>query len=280
MASLTVESTSTGSATTTTSVTATKPSGLAVGDLMVAVMYADGSSWNIASGWTDVQTHNSGSSAISIQRKIADSSDVSASNFTFTVGASQDELQLVIFRISNVDATNTIPDSNGTAVSNIQSNPLTYTVDTDPGTDNCLIIYAIGLTGGVSVSGITTTPSASVTTVLDAESAVFAFSVGYQIQTVETQVTSFQATFGDDSGPVAGYANVVVRPNHPSSGTTALFEPDTVFIAPTASSGTTGTTTFLEPDTELLNTSGSATAPTQWTNETKPSTTWTNENKL
>lgn len=280
MASLTVESTSTGSATTDTDVTATKPTGLAVGDLMVAVMYANGSSWNIASGWTDVETHNSGAAAISIQRKIADSSDVLASDFTFSLNSSQDELQLVIFRISNVDATNTVPDSNGVAVANVQSNPLTYTVNTDPGTDNCLIIYAIGLTGGTTVSGITTTPSASVTTVLDAESAVFAFSVGYQIQTVETQVTAFRATFGNDSGPRAGYANVVVRPNHPSSGTTELFEPDIEFIAPTASSGTTGTNTLLEPNTELLTTSGSGNSPTKWTNEADVSTDWTNESSL
>jgi len=66
-------------------ITITKPTGLAVGDLMVAVLGAFSASaeWTTPSNWDVIYDTVAGTSAIGIYYKVADSADVAASNFTF-----------------------------------------------------------------------------------------------------------------------------------------------------------------------------------------------------
>lgn len=104
----TISAVATASSTT---VTITKPTGLAVGDLMVAFLNATGNTssglgtWTQLSGWTALTTnnwyHTSGNVAITnvAQYKIADSGDVAASNFTFTYSSST-SLSGAIYRIT------------------------------------------------------------------------------------------------------------------------------------------------------------------------------------
>lgn len=77
-------------ANATTSVV-TKPTGLAVGDLMIAQFSADSTAYTYtpASGFTLIDTITGGANRMSkIYYKVADSSDVAASNFTFTISSS------------------------------------------------------------------------------------------------------------------------------------------------------------------------------------------------
>lgn len=67
----------------------TKPSGLAVGDTMVAGIFFnndDTGSGSIATpaGWTQVSTDGNTAFSLKVFTKLADSADVAASNFTFT----------------------------------------------------------------------------------------------------------------------------------------------------------------------------------------------------
>lgn len=92
------------SKSTSSSGTLTKPTGLAVGDLMVAVLFNTGSAtWDTLTGWTAVgtaqDTIENGIARVSVQAKIAEASDVSATDFTFTGGATQHKTQL--FRITS-----------------------------------------------------------------------------------------------------------------------------------------------------------------------------------
>lgn len=95
-----IESTSTinfvDKSSTGSTLTITKPTGLSVGDYLIAHLsfVADSGSpgtWNTPSGWTSLlsyrQSTNGNSDAqFDVFYKVADSSDVSASNFTFTSG--------------------------------------------------------------------------------------------------------------------------------------------------------------------------------------------------
>lgn len=138
-----------GSAGTT--LTITKPTSLAVGDLMLAVLsVGNTTAWTTLSGWTAV-----GSTVISsnfptrmnLMAKIADSGDTAASNFTFTGGASGEPKMGVIYRITGnfagsstptdfmvVDTDNSVTPSGGT---------VTFPGGVTPLAASALLVFAI-----------------------------------------------------------------------------------------------------------------------------------------
>ncbi len=72
-------------------VTLNKPSGLQVGDLMIAMLIHNNSSgvtWTQLTGWTEVLDSATAIPSLAIQWKIATSADVSASTFTFNSSTS------------------------------------------------------------------------------------------------------------------------------------------------------------------------------------------------
>lgn len=77
-----------GTFTTSTSLTITKPTSLAVGDLMVARIVAETalvSDLVLPSGWSEIGSIDDGARVMRVMNKIADSADVAATNFTFSV---------------------------------------------------------------------------------------------------------------------------------------------------------------------------------------------------
>jgi hypothetical protein len=93
--------TNTGS---TNSITVTKPAGLQVGDLMIVnLMIADNGTINTPSGWSGVTGLNpweagSGSTRAYLWYKVANSTDVAASNFTFTTLNEQQAIGISAYR--------------------------------------------------------------------------------------------------------------------------------------------------------------------------------------
>lgn len=70
------------------SVVITKPTGLALGDLMLAgVFHNNGTSWDVPAGWTSIASLVGVSEGYSLRvfAKLATSDDVAATNFTFTI---------------------------------------------------------------------------------------------------------------------------------------------------------------------------------------------------
>jgi len=293
MATLNVESISTTDIiNVANTLTITKPTGLEVGDLMVAYLglWSGGSaSWNTLSGWTEIAdvegTEGAGEDpCIAVQVKIADSGDVAASNFTFTHGLGTLASGGCILRVSNPDAVN-IPGDFETSYSAVNTSSISFSVSLDPGTDDCLVIYGIACmktSSAITLGAITTTPSQTITNAYnDSFSNVDyqAMRVGYNIQTAQTAVTAYASTASDVSVNHVGVV-VAIRPNHPSSGTVSLLDTTTDFYAPTASADTNGSATLLETDTTIQEPTGKGNSPTQWTNEADTDTTWTNEASL
>ena len=88
-----------------TPLTITKPTSLAVGDLMIAFLYGGRNigNWTTLAGWTLIGacTTTDGTDAnLTVQAKIADSSDVAASNFTFTPNGAHGEKFGILTRIT------------------------------------------------------------------------------------------------------------------------------------------------------------------------------------
>ncbi len=123
--------TATTATSTTTSVTVAKPTGLAVGDLLIATInQADNDDNSLSdatsTGWQLVggaKFYTSGSNEWwgTVLYKIATSSDVSASNFTFQGDSDANDMQASIIAFSGVDQTNPI-DIAGTFTSSTDNN--------------------------------------------------------------------------------------------------------------------------------------------------------------
>lgn len=112
---LVVESYSSGTATSSNNVTVTKPTGVTAGDLLVIIGNSSSSSF-ACSGFTSGDTWlYDGGGAVSdcevrLLYRIADSSDVSASNYTVTGDSSNNGI-VVMFRISGWSSGNPIYQS-------------------------------------------------------------------------------------------------------------------------------------------------------------------------
>jgi len=127
-----------------TSLTITKPTGLAVGDLMICFLGGP-NDWNIntATNWnglTQAQSTEGNQLTSKAQWKIADSADVAASNFTFTISTSSGFTGYIL-RISGHDATTPInAQSNVNSDSDTSTPSIANTIT--PSVANCLIICA------------------------------------------------------------------------------------------------------------------------------------------
>ena len=119
MANVAVASTSTKAYASGSTITINKPTGLAVGDLMVAFVHKiDGDVGTCTlTGWTAIDSYDdtsaTGDYMFSLS-KIADSADVAASNFTFTLGETKSTggAILRITGFNNINPVNTFAHGN------------------------------------------------------------------------------------------------------------------------------------------------------------------------
>lgn len=151
---------------TTTSVVVTKPTGLAVGDLMIAIgatrRTTGGTNVVLPTGFTEYQSLNTGSMQIrhSVGFKIADSSDVAASNFTFTCGSTPNLFYGHLIRLSTNLSFPTNPIISGQIASDsaVTTNP-TFTINVPSGPAGTFIIGSYFREDSTSgVSNYTTAP--------------------------------------------------------------------------------------------------------------------------
>jgi len=142
------ESVSTGAFVDATSIVITKPTGLAEGDLMVAILGSDETDgFNTPSGWTALESVTLSSPdtySANVFYKVADAGDVAASDFTFSP-PDQAIIGGGILRISGA-AANFVTDT-GTSTSNVA----VYTGGVTPLSAETLMIIC-----GVNGSQLTT----------------------------------------------------------------------------------------------------------------------------
>jgi len=165
----------------------TKPSGLALNDIMILLFSQEAvDGWGTTpSGWTQIATYSQGTVDEVMQNfvmyKIADSSDVAATNFTFVASASSTTHAAALYRISGGDISRSQVSTGNT--------------------DNQAYI---------SVAGITPNEENSLFMFLNALSDQANTPNNHVIETGNTTwniVTSITTTLGVDHGLEAAYGN-------------------------------------------------------------------------
>lgn len=156
----TVESvTTTNWADSRTSVTVAKPTGLTVGDLMVALVAVSANSVTLsATGWTSARSQENSGDGIKgeIFWKIADSGDVAASNFTFNQSGAGTGMAGAILRISGYknNAGVVIPITGSESADN-DSTP-SYAFSLTPAEANAMLVFfTVAKNGGVNAANVT-----------------------------------------------------------------------------------------------------------------------------
>lgn len=257
---------------------ATKPTGLAEGDLMVAMCMAKRGSganaFTTPSGWTAAKTAANGSSSGAIFYKTASSADAAASTFRFEYsgGGGVSGIVVLLMRITHsgyyflgADITN-----NDT---NLSSSIVAPAVDT-------LVIVAGGQqtaagTGwdGYAING--TNPSWTEITDNPAGTGLYFGAARADIADITARTISTCDAL--EGGANDEYRFIFVVTNVQSAtGTAALLTNSGAFFASTSSAGTTGTAALLQGTPTVNNATGTV-DNFRWTNETGTDTTWTNE---
>jgi len=259
------------------SLSLTKPTGVVAGDLLVAVLMCLGTrTWNTTSGWVEINEVTDGESGttISVQRRIADSSDVAASTYSFSVTGTNTNYSAVIFCISDPDATN-IPGDSEVDSTTGNSASISFGADIDTTTANALVIAALACrksSGSITLGAISLTPSASMTNALNANGAlaaeVGAFRVAYTTYTNRTTVTNYASTASDTSINSTGFI-LAIRPFYETSATSVLATTNSLTLAQTGACDTIGGNTLADADAVTLQQTGFGVVPTTWTTNTK-----------
>ncbi len=120
-----------------------KPSGLAVGDLMVALLAIGEETATVTppSGWTLIQANISVDDlGFHTYYKIADSGDAAASTFFFDSSDNSDEVGGCILRITGYDTASPINTSNKGQDTDIPSGDFSISAAITPSRANCLLI--------------------------------------------------------------------------------------------------------------------------------------------
>lgn len=286
-----VESTFTSAApgSATTTVVLTKPTGLAVGELLVSILTswdlsggANSGTWSTLSGWTSA-TSNTGTQSVvmSIQYKVATAGDVAAADFTFTHTTSE-YMRGTILRCSGNNAVDgglgtTDSYNNNAASSTAFSRSITpYT----PPENGSLVIMQTN--GDTDSTAAYTTSGQTVVNTSFTEAWDAAYTSGgvnataYGIQSTAAEISVYSATFSSSMARHHGQL-AVFNPPVSASGSNTLVTTTTTTFAQTGTCDTTGATTLATATAESLTQSGQGTTPTQWNHETKESTTWNND---
>jgi len=276
----------TGTSTGTSSVVITKPVGLAVGDLMLGYIltYAGGTiTISTPSGWTSLLAYTGSTTRkFSVFSKVADSGDVAASNFTFSLSIVSSYTLGSIVACSGVASGSEITASEIDSAASTSTPSLTGT--STPATTDSLVLMSFGgfdpNTGAITVGSYASTPSKTWTELVDLSvdsGAIDPFlAIASATSGSTSQITNYSATLSASKDSVQATL-IVVRPPLNASGTNSLLSVSPTHFSQSGSSGTTGTNELLEVSPETFDQSGKGTSPTQWVNEDKPTTTWIND---
>lgn len=280
---LVVESTGTGTRTaTSTDLTITKPASVAVGDLLVTIIGWKNStvrSLNTLSGWTRLSGYTGDDTlGINIFWKTADSGDVSASDYTWSMSGNCSYMSGATMRISGHAVGNEIAANEYDTASETDTS-IPFTTASSPVSANSLLISALVTLDNVTVTAYASTPSATFTERADLPLAELCFGVATAPYTGTTQITSRDFTTSGSVSATQLGGFVIVNGTQNATGSNALLSADADSFSPTASSGTTGTNTLLSADADVFVPTAKGTSPTQWAPQSKPTTTWTPQSK-
>jgi hypothetical protein len=282
-----VESTTSASTTSSTSLVINKPNGLSEGDLMIALLGAYNSNYTTPSGWTDEQTSFRVEAGVDVFSKIADTDDVSASNFTFVSGGSNFNAGALmrVTGFSTLDPIDTATaggDSDGgnqvvtgefsaSVTPNANALLIMVTIASNGSTDNVVALTSYGVTG----------VTASFTEIFDIGANLIgdnATLIGgaYSVITTPGTITQWSTTASPGRDWWASIL-LTLNPKLDATASNAVFQTSPVTFATLTGSTQNATTDFNEISPEFPTQSGRGTTPTQWSNDSKPTTDWQND---
>lgn len=291
---LAVASTSIAKADNAANVVVTKPTGVAVGDLLLIGTYTT-TTGATCTGFTNAYN----TAPITLLYRIADASDVSASNYTVVCGGSDDSGTVAMLRITGWTGSGNPVHSFTSQMTASQDSSATVVL-TQTGlsikrpTPSAIIAFlsffssggstvsSSGFSGYSATSGVAnpTWTELEDTNFTDANADKQTFSFAYAETTSTSDITEiYLEASADTLGNADNWWSVfiVIAENQNATGTSTLVTTDAVTFTDTGIANTTGVSTFLSVDSEVNTQSGRATAPTQWQNEDKPTTNWENE---
>lgn len=250
-----------------------KPTGLAVGDLMVSVVSGNtATGFTPPSGWTELVDDGT-TTPTAVAYKVATSGDVAASDFTWSCGSATDSGGCII-RISGATTiiANTSPQNDNANGTHTWEAPIT------PSATDSMLLMVVSTPTSFAASGyaiVTSNPTWTELMDENTTSPDIMLAVAYAIRPQVTSTGNFSATLSSGTVDAVGYLisivpviNATVSPtvltveavlNSPALGIALQIDPlslNTVLNSPTVSSPT--------PD---------------WTNTDKSNSSWTNTPK-
>jgi len=273
----TYQSVQSNTSTNSTTVVVTKPTGLAVGDWLVAGVVVNrdsGSNQTLStpSGWTRQEDwqFSAGVAVFAVFIKQADSADVAASNFTFTAPANSTGHMLAhVARVTNgafvAGSTVSVDSTSGASITASTFTPTRadslmlgffYVYDTSIPTTSSFAI---------ATSNPTWTERASNTVNDSTNDSRLTFYTASRPESTATGTVT--GTTGSGSSGCVAIAALAPQVNGSVTPTTKL---NAYALSPTQSA---------RLDAIAEDPTYRSRRQTNWQNETKPSTTWTNEQK-
>jgi hypothetical protein len=286
MATPVVQSNGTGLSDNLSSITITKPTGLAIGDLMLALVFISDTAGNSRTisdeaGWTTVDSRITTISAFKAFWKIADSGDVAASNFTFDLSGNADSCRGIIFRITGHSASAPIANSYFNTYIATTANP-TWNPTFSPKSSDSLLVMSILCTsltntpqtiGGYTVSGSNPTWTEQYE---NTESTDYILGVATATGNSASDIISVSATMAFScTGHTLGFLSI-------PSETPIAATPASIALRAQPSAPTVAAAVNITPVSIALRAQPSAAFPyiprtSNWQNESKPSTNWEND---
>lgn len=238
-------------------------------------------------GWTEVEVlaQGSGSEAMTIGcfGKIADASDVSATDFTFTFGTSLVKSG-IIYRISDAPVPDVF-DSDGIATG-LSVDTATFSSGVTPRVANSLFIihYLMAGASGVAddtpvVSIVTGNPTWTERLDVTSASGATGRHVSFTGQRAAATATGDYSVRVNASGDAVAAIILSVSPYTDGSGSLDLLEVSPAFFEPSGSSGSSGSFDFHEVSPTFFDLSGRV-RNNPWNNTDKSAeSNWNNPDK-
>lgn len=245
--------------TSTTSTSVTKPTGLAVGDLMIGYVASNGNSVGYPSGFSELQTFtNTVGSALStfLCYKYADSSDVAASTFSFNINTpgTANNFCALLRVTGGVSIISLFEKTSGTTT-NTATPSLTGVTPNSRGNSLLLQFWH----GGSNVNSISTyaiaTSNPSWSELYDVASGGLCASMAYATRPEVTATGNFSCAGGDASSDWGAFL-IAIPPIYEVniSETTTLTETDNQNISLSIAETTTLTEDYDVDDSIMWNT--------------------------
>jgi hypothetical protein len=277
----TVQSVSTTAFATSSSVTITKPTGVSVGDLLIAQIsiVLDTDTISTLSGWTHVISNQpAGPTKTSIQWKIADSSDAAASNFTFNASG----VGTIGGAMIRIDGFVTPPSLNYSAIRVVNNNNPSFANTVTPTAINSLLLFFVfgNENGSVGSYAIATSNPTWIEHYDFGYEASGLMACASATRSAMTATGNSSVLISGASGNIDPYGIMIAIDTPANATATPEVMAGTLSIPmPVSPTGTATATPEVIAGTLSIQPTTATSLEPMWSNEQKNSTTWINETK-